>query len=95
MKNLLILSILSILSTFAIASTANAQDFAKDCIPDCDSAAKVVIFNGASFDGTVYLHDADVQLSTRQVKAVHEIAANGQTPVICMDASVLVVTSNN
>jgi hypothetical protein len=92
MRNIIIASILSILAT---ATTANAQEFAKDCIPNCDSAAKVVIFNGASFDGTVYLHDADVQLSTRQVKAVKAIAAQGQLPVVCMDAETVIVTANN
>lgn len=92
MRNIILASILAIVGT---ATTANAQDFAKDCIPNCDSAAKVVIFNGASFDGTVYLHDADVQLSTRQVKAVKAIAAQGQLPVVCMDSEVVIVTANN
>jgi hypothetical protein len=63
-------------------------------LPDC-SNAKVMIFNGASFDGTVYLHDTDVQLSTHQVKAVKAIAAQGKQPVVCMDAEVVIVTANN
>jgi hypothetical protein len=100
MKNIILASILAILAT---VSTAKAQDkaqdkaetFAKDCLPNCDSAAKVVIFNGSSFDGTVYLHDADVQLSTRQTKAVKAIAADGQLPVICLESGIVVVTANN
>jgi hypothetical protein len=95
MKNLILSLTLSVISTLATISAASAQDYAKDCLPSCDSAAKVVIFNGASFDGTIYLHDTDVQLSQHQVKAVKAIAANGQTPVICLDSDVLVVTANN
>lgn len=94
MKSIIQIVALASLASLAIAPVASAATtYGADSLPDCDSAAKVVIFHGQHFDGTVYLHDADVTLSTRQVKAVKAIAAQGQTPVICQDSGVIVVTA--
>jgi len=76
-------------------SHASPAVFAKDCLPSCESPAKVVIFDALHFDGTIYLHDADVVVSAQAVKAVKEIAAAGQQPVVCQDLGAVVVTSNN
>jgi hypothetical protein len=92
MKNIILASILAILAT---VSTAKAETYAKDCIPNCLSDAKVVIFNGSSFDGTVYLHDTEVTLSSFQTKAVKAIAAEGLVPVLCMESGIVIVTANN
>lgn len=88
----LILSIVAILSISTVAQASETQ-YAKDTLPTCDSAAKIVIFHGESFEGTVYLHDADVVLSKSAKYAVRQIAELGQTPVICQDSGTVVVTS--
>ena len=91
MKNLIIAIIASLtLSTVAMASETQ---FAKSSLPSCDSSAKVVIFHGESFEGTVYLHDSDVVLSKSAKYAVRQIAEIGQTPVVCQDSGTVVVTS--
>ena len=90
----LFIQIAALLASLAIASLASAATtYGADSLPDCDSAAKVVIFHGQSFDGTVYLHDVDVQLSKGNTYAVRQIAELGQTPVICQDSGVIVVTA--
>jgi hypothetical protein len=88
------LQIVALLASLVVASAASASTkYAQTDLPDCDSAAKIVIFHGESFEGTVYLHDADVQLSKANVYAVRQIAELGQTPVICQDSGVIVVTA--
>jgi hypothetical protein len=77
----------SLLTSVTLAATS---DNARDCLPACDSA-QIAIFNGASFDGMVYLHETDVQLSARQTAAVRAIALQG-TPAICQDAGTIIVT---
>ena len=87
------LQIVALLASLVVASVASAgTKYAQTNLPDCDSAAKIVIFHGESFEGTVYLHDTDIQLSKANVYAVRQIAELGQTPVICQDSGVIVVT---
>ena len=86
----IIITLALLVSSSAIASETQ---FAKDSLPSCDSSAKVVIFHGENFDGTVYLHDADVVLSKSAKYAVRQIAEIGQTPVVCQDSGTVVVTS--
>lgn len=90
----IIIQIAALLASLAIAPFASAATtYGADSLPDCDSAAKVVIFHGETFAGTVYLHDANIQLSKVSTYAVRQIAELGQTPVICQDSGVIVVTA--
>jgi hypothetical protein len=96
MRSIIIALALALLGSSAIASAS--ETYGVNTLPSCDSPAKVVIFHGESFEGTVYLHDADVKLSQSAVYAVRQIAEIGQIPVVCQDAGTVVVTvqhSNN
>ena len=66
-------------------SHAGTQRNGQDSLPDC-AVTQISIFNGESFDGTIFLHDADVQLSKAEIEAVKALASIG-TPVVCQDAS--------
>jgi hypothetical protein len=90
----IIIALALLVSSSAIAS----ETYGVNTLPSCDSAAKVVIFHGESFEGVIFLHDADVKLSKSAVYAVRQIATIGQIPVVCQDAGTVVVTvqySNN
>jgi hypothetical protein len=85
----IIIALALLVSSSAIAS----ETYGVNTLPSCDSSAKIVIFHGESFEGTVYLHDADVRLSKVNTYAVRQIAEIGQTPVVCQDSGIVVVTS--
>ena len=96
MKTIILALTLSI-SSLASASTVKVQgpsvtpEFAKDALPPCGRAS-MVIYNGKSFDGIVYLHDADINLDSMTVKHVRQLAADGQTPALCQVQGVPFVT---
>ena len=94
MRSFILASALSLLSLVSTASATtfqgNGVTHARYSLPACDSA-QISIFNGPTFDGVVYLHETDVQLSAKQTAAVRAIALQG-TPAICQDAGTIVVT---
>jgi hypothetical protein len=92
MKNTLkTLSFIAISTALLCSSVfAATEDNARDSIPACDKT-QIAIFNGASFDGNVYLHETDVKLSPRQTATVRALAAQG-TPAICLDNGTVIVT---
>lgn len=89
MKNLIRTVVVTLSLLTVSAASANqiqgptvTAEFARDALPPCGRAS-MVIFNGASFDGNVYLHDTDIALSAQQVKQVRAIALDGQLPALC------------
>ena len=87
MKTIIVALALLTSSSFATAATLKVNgpsvtaDFAKDALPPCGHP--MAIFNGSSFDGTVYLHDADIALDSVTTKHVRDLAKDGQLPAIC------------
>ena|ERR1019366_1926198 len=83
----IIVALALLTSSFATAATLKVEgpkvtaDFAKDALPPCGHP--MAIFNGKSFDGTVYLHDTDIALDSVTVKHVRDLAKDGQLPAIC------------
>ena len=96
----IILALSLLTSSFATAATLKVNgpsvtaEFAKDALPPCGHP--MAIFNGSSFDGTVYLHDADIALDSVTVQHVRDLAKDGQLPAICQVQGVpfVVVASN-
>ena len=96
----IIVALALLIPSFATAATLKVEgpkvtaDFAKDALPPCGHP--MAIFNGSSFDGTVYLHDADIALDAVTTKHVRDLAKDGQLPAICQVQCVpfVVVASN-
>ena len=87
------LSLLTVTSASAatIQGPTVTADFAKDALPPCGRAS-MAIFNGAAFDGVVYLHNKDLAFDGSVIQVVRAIAAQGEIPALCQVNGLTFVT---
>jgi hypothetical protein len=78
-------------ATLRVDGPSVTADFAKDSLPPC-SRASMAIFNGAAFDGVVYLHNKDLAFDGSVIQVVRAIAAQGEIPALCQVNGLTFVT---